>query len=429
MGYAVGARASWDHEAGKLYSIGEMISAEEAWGRLDPHLAPLPETVVPLRSASGRVLARGQVARSALPFADVSAMDGYAVRGDLRPGARLPVAATVAAGDPPGLELPMGSTVRIMTGAPVPLGADRVVPVEETDGGEVTVEVRACGPAGAHIRRQGEVLRVGNEVLPAGTRLGPEALGLLASQGLLEVPVITAPRVAFLVTGDEIVPPEAEPAPGQLRDSHAGFLLAALAALGLDGESLGIVPDRSADLDHALERGLDADVLLITGGVSRGAFDLVEGALEAAGVEVLFDSVAVQPGKPLVAAVHRAPAGSPERPSLVFGLPGNPASVAACYWLFVRPALRRLMGLEDGFWRGALAARLAGPLPGAKGRDRFLPARLTASEGLLEADPLAPRGSHDLTAWARGDALVRVPAHSTPRGSGEICEVLPTTWW
>ncbi|HEX9942688.1 MAG TPA: gephyrin-like molybdotransferase Glp [Thermoanaerobaculia bacterium] len=392
------------------------LHPDEAWQRIAERLAPLPGEMAGRREAAGQVLARDLAATVDVPAADVSAMDGYAVAGEVRPGERQPVAGTVAAGDPPGFALPPAAAARIMTGAPVPRGADRIVPVEATDAGREEVVFHAAAQPGEHIRGRGEILRAGDPLLPAGARLTPGALALLATHGYAAVPVHRAPSVAVLTTGDEVVPPEALPAPGQLRDSHTDFLLAAGATLGLRCEPLGIAPDRKDALRVLVERGLRSDVLLLCGGVSMGEFDLVEGVLAGLGCETVFDAVAVQPGKPLVFAVH--PGG------LVFGLPGNPASVMVSFWLFVRPTLRRLMGIEDSWWGSAVAGTLAAPLPGAGPRDRFLPAAAEARDGGLRVIPFPPKGSHDLAAYARGNALVRVRAGAGTAGVGEGCEVL-----
>jgi molybdopterin molybdotransferase len=404
-----------------------MIPPEEAWRRIAAHLSPLPAERVARRAAAGRVLAEPLAATADVPAADVSAMDGYAVAGEVSPGQRLPVAAIVAAGDAPGLALPPGQAVRIMTGAPVPRGADRVVPVESTAAGRepaaagATVVLLAGVAAGAHIRRRGEVQRAGTALLPAGSLLTPGALAVLATHGYAEVAVHRAPSVAALATGDEVVPPERAPAPGQLRDSHTDFLLAAGAALGLQFTALGIAPDLPGELAERVRAGLAADVLLVCGGVSMGEFDLVEGVLERLGCERHLDAVAIQPGKPMVFATH--PGG------VVFGLPGNPASVMVDFWLFVRPALARLAGREDSWWRPAVPGTLAAPLPGAAAaRDRFLPAEVAwgaAPDGGPLVWPVPPKGSHDLTAFARGTALVRARAGAPPAAAGARCEILP----
>jgi molybdopterin molybdotransferase len=260
------------------------------------------------------------------------------------------------------------------------------------------------------------VARRGDPLLEAGAVLTPGALAALATHGHAGAAVHRRPRVAVLTTGDEVVPPETEPAPGQLRDSHTDFLLAALAAAGLAGESLGIAPDEPAALARSAAAGLERDVLLLCGGVSKGRFDHVAGLLDDLGCRLLFHGVAIQPGKPLLVARHEA--------GWLFGLPGNPNSVMVCFWLFVLPLLRCLGGHRDGFWHGALAGRLCGPAPGAKGRDRFLPARHTVEGGEILAAPIAARGSHDLHAFAGATALLRILPGSAPAEVGDGCEVL-----
>jgi len=398
-----------------------VILPAEAWQRIAARIVPLDSAKVDRREARCRVLVKPLTATLDTPGADVSAMDGFALRGDVSPGQGLPVAGTIAAGDPPGFELSEGEAARIMTGAPVPTGADRVVPVEQTEcaGEEMTLLAEIA--AGAHIRRQGEIVEQGQPLLPAGSLLTPGALGLLATHGYSQVEVRRRPTVAVLVTGDEVVPPDQAPGPGQLRDSHTDFLLAAGRGLALDFTPLGIAPDKYEPLKERIRNGLETDVLLITGGVSMGEFDFAEQVLEELGCEILFDSVALQPGKPLVAARH--PGG------WVFGLPGNPTSVMVCFWLFVRPLLRCLQGLDDGYWHGALAAELAAPLPGAKSRDRFLTAEVGFADGNILVTPIDAKGSHDLAAFACGTALVRVPAGAKPAGPGERCEILPLADW
>jgi molybdopterin molybdotransferase len=392
---------------------------DEAWRRIAERVAPLGVETVGRRAALGRTLAADLPATVDVPATDVSAMDGYAVAGAVRPGDALPVAGTVAAGDPPGATLAPGTALRIMTGAPVPAGADRILPVENTDGGRERVTFQAAAEAGDHVRRRGEILRQGDRLLPVGSRLTPGALALLATHGYAEVAVHRAPRVAVLTTGDEVVPPERVPAAGQLRDSNTDFLLAAGASLGFAFAPLGIAPDRPEALRDLIRQGLEADVLLLCGGVSMGEFDYVEGVLAELGCEVVFDGVNIQPGKPLVFAVH---AGEPG--ALVFGLPGNPASVMCGFWLFVRPALRRLMGFDDSWWGAATKGLLTRKLPGGPSRDRFLPAAIEPRDGTLHVTPFPPKGSHDLAAFGQGTALVRLKAGAPPVPAGGECELL-----
>ncbi len=427
--------------SGSAESHGRLLPGPEAWQRLDRFLRPLPAQRIERLRALDRVLAAPLCARVDVPALDVSAMDGFALAGETPggggegSGVRLPVVGTVAAGDAPGAELPAGSALRIFTGAPVPAGADRVVIVESTvpvseedgavdaarDAAHEEILVQAWPAAGANIRRRGEVLTAGAGLLGQGALVTPGGLGLLATHGYGEVPIHRPPRVALLPTGDEVVPPEQEPAPGQLRDSHTDFLLGAGVSLGLRFFPLGIAPDEPERLRELIRQGLHYDVLVLTGGVSVGERDLVAGMLRELGCEILFRRLAIQPAKPVLAAVHGG--------GLVFGLPGNPASAMVGFWLFVRPALRRLMGYKDGYLEGVLQGELMAPLPGAKGRDRFLPSRIAFRAGRLEVTPVPPVGSHDVAAYACGTALARIPAHAKPKSAGEMCEVLPLVDW
>lgn len=395
-----------------------MHTVEQAWQLLEPWLRVLPSENVARQEALGRVLATSPRATVDVPPSDVSAMDGYALAGELPLEREHLVRSTIAAGDAPGAALAPGEVVRIMTGAPVPDGADRVVPVEHTTGGAERVTFMSLLPAGAHIRRRGEIQAAGDALLAPGARLGASSLALLAAQGCARVAVCGAPRVATLSTGNELVAPDAVPEAGQIRDSHTDFLLAAGRELGLRFTALGIVRDEAAALRAAIQRGMAFDVLLVSGGVSMGAFDLVEGALAELGAQVVFDGVAMQPGKPLVVARHAG--------GLIFGLPGNPASAMVAFALFVRPALRRMMGFGAARIAHVLSVELVAPLPaGPADRDRFVPAELWAKEGRLFARPFPPRGSHDVATFARGNALLRVRPGAPARSAGSECEALP----
>ncbi len=398
-----------------------MLTPEEAWDAIEQRLQALPAQPTPRLEAAGRALAADLAATVDMPQADVSAMDGYVCRGDVSAGEPLPVVATAAAGKPLDLVLQPGTAAKIMTGAVVPQGGDRVIPIEATDGGRETVVFNIAPQAGAHIRRGGEVVRSGAPLLPAGSHLTPGAISLLASHGYVEVPTHRIPTVAVMTTGDEVVPPETEPGPGQLRDSNTSFLLAAGQVSGLEFRSLGTAPDSTEALRQRIPIGLESDVLLLCGGVSMGDYDLVEDILDELGCEQLFDRVAIQPGKPLVAARHAG--------GWVFGLPGNPASVMVTYWLFVKPVLERLQGLPGSFWHGALEGTLTQPLPPSKGKNRFLPGAVTATDGGLQVRPFPPEGSHDVVSYGRGTALVRIRPGDGPKAIGDRCEVLPLTTW
>lgn len=394
-----------------------MISPETAWKRIAAELSALPPSEVDLAAAGGLRLARALEATADLPPADVSAMDGFALAGDVPPGSALPLDGTSAAGHPYGGRLEPGRAVRIMTGAVVPGGADRILQVEWTTSRGEGVIVERPAVAGAHIRRRGEVVAAGEPLLEAGTLLTPTACSLLAAHGHVRLSVHRAPELAVLTTGDELVPADREPAPGGLRDSNGPLLLATARRFGWTAGSLGIAADDPADLRRRIEDGLHSDVLLICGGVSMGERDFVENVLAELGIRVLFEKVAVQPGKPLVAARHDG--------GWVFGLPGNPASVLVTFHLFVRPALECLGGRADaGFWSDAFQVELASALPAGKARDRFLPAALESEGGRLRARVGLPRGSHDLSTYALGDALVRIPRDAPARSVGDRAEVL-----
>lgn len=399
-----------------VYHRTIMLKPSDAWALLEENLRPLGDEIVPRLEATGRCLRRDLEATVDMPQADVSAMDGYIVAGGVGAGAVLEVVGTAAAGRPAEFTVPPGSAAKIMTGAVVPAGGDRVVPIEQTDGGDERVRIDVAPVDGAHIRRGGEVVRRGGPLLAAGTVLTPGAVSLLASHGYAEVPVARRPTVAAMATGDEVVPASAEPAPGQLRDSNTTFLRSAGRTLGLGVESLGIAGDSREALRERIGVGLRSDVLMLCGGVSKGEFDLVEDVLGELGCRRLFDAVAIQPGKPMVASVHGG--------GWVFGLPGNPASVMVTFWLYVAPFLRRLQGLPDGYWHRPVVAELGAPLPRTKGRDRFLAAEVTFEDGRLIATPLPPAGSHDVVVYGYGNALVRAPKlrPETPRGAA--CEVL-----
>lgn len=398
-----------------------MLRPEDAWQRIAAAAEPLEVVWSARAHALGLVLGEAVVATVDLPQADVSAMDGYVLAAGAVAGQRLPVVATVQAGAWPDLTLDAGQAAKIMTGAVVPRGGDRVVPVEDTDGGVSSVRIDRPPQAGAHIRRRAEVIARGAPLLAAGSHLTAGAVALLAAHGHERVAVHRRPRVAVLATGDEVVPPEAVPAAGQLRDSNGPFLIAALATLGIRAQHLGIAADDRDELESSMRRGLDADVLLVSGGVSMGDFDFAEEVLERLGCQRLFDAVAMQPGKPLVAARHAT--------GFVLGLPGNPASVMTTFHLFAVPLLRRLAGIDDGFWAGALVAEMASPLPAGKDRDRFLAASLARRDGRLFARPHLPRGSHDLAAYGRGRGLLRIRAGAAAVAAGGRGEVLPLVDW
>src|SRR5918997_1526292 len=385
-----------------------MIPVSEAIGIVVGQAATLGVERVPLDEAAGRVLAEDVFADTDLPPFDRAQMDGYAVRSeDLRETpARLRVVGEAAAGAGWRGTLLKGEAVRIMTGAPLPSGADSVQQVEvtrETEGGAFVEIERATEPGQFYVPRASEI-RKGERVLEAGEEVNAARMAVLASFGYAEVPVRRRPRVAVLATGTELVPVGEKPGEDQIRDSNSYSLAAYARLAGAVVERLPFAGDDPELLRVEIERAAArSDLLVLSGGVSMGRYDFTKAALHALGAEVFFERVALRPGKPTVFA--RLPGGA-----LVFGLPGNPVSVSVTFNLFARTALRVMQGARDAepFEEAAVLAR---PAKGAAERASYLPASLsTDDKGLLFATPLRWGGSSDFVAFARATALVVVPA-------------------
>ncbi|MEZ6196520.1 MAG: molybdopterin molybdotransferase MoeA [Planctomycetota bacterium] len=392
--------------------------------------AAIPEVVgdgesVALDEALGRVLAEDVAADMDQPPFDRASMDGFAVRAaDLAAGAaELAVVGTVAAGEVADFEVGPGACARIMTGAPMPAGADAVVMVERSrDLGGDRVALEDETRAGANVAPRGQDVREGEVVLRRGTPLRPVEIGVLASVGRDRVRVFPRPRVAVVATGDELVPPGAgRPGPGQIRESNAHMLAAQVAALGegIRAERLGIARDTREDVDAFLDRGLAADVLILSGGVSMGDYDFVHVALKERGLAVKLERVAIKPGKPLLFGSLDVEG----RRVFVFGLPGNPVSSFVTFELFVRPFLRGLTGraatpLEI---RVRVAADCAGR---AMPRTQHLPAVLESTDEGLGVRALEWHGSGDLRGLADANAFVVVPTGEAPPAAGEMATVL-----
>jgi molybdopterin molybdotransferase len=346
-------------------------------------------------------------------------MDGWAVRfAGARKGTRLRPLGVVPAGSVPNDPIGEGETLKVMTGAPIPPGADAVVPVEDAREVAGRVVVTRAPKSGAHVRRRGEVLQAGSEVLSRGTRLTPAAIAVAAAAGAVEPLVFRRPRAAVLVTGEEVVSASSLPGPGQIRNTNGPLLLAALAKAGADATDLGIARDDPDALRAALAEALAAspDILLTTGGISAGDFDLVRPALEGLGAKVLFHRVAIRPGKPLLAAV----AGT----TLVLALPGNPVSTAVTFDLFVRAALRSMTGRVPAL-PPPVPVTLSGEAVNKGSRLAFHPARLVPGENGFLAEAVATRGSHDLAAHAAAGALLVLPPHCRLPSGAVVPAYLP----
>lgn len=380
-------------------------------------VAPLPPERVGLAEALGRALSEEVLAPRELPPFDSSQMDGYALRAaDARaPGARLRVAFEVYAGAPPPRALPAGSCCRIFTGAPVPAGADAVEMQEEvTRRGAVALFRRAAEP-GRFVRPAGSDLARGAVALPAGVPVDAGAIGLAAALGRTELAVHRRPRVGLLATGDELVPVDRAPAPGQILDSNSHALAAACREAGASPVLLPFARDRRASLQRALSAAEGLDALVSTGGVSVGEKDLVKEALRAAGARLDFWRVAMKPGKPVAFGRWGRTA--------VFGLPGNPASALVTFELFVRPALRRLAGLA-GTGRARLPARLEVAVSKAPGLTHYLRARAILRQGALWVEPLRSQASGSLTSVTGFEALAVLPRDATRLRRGATVEAI-----
>ncbi len=346
-------------------------------------------------------------------------MDGYAVRmADVSPaGKALPERAeSVAAGGVLPSPLRPGEAVRVMTGAPLPEGTEAVIPVERArrEGGRVVFEIEPV--PGAHLRRRGESIREGSRVVSAPRRLTPGDIALAALAGAAALTVFTRPRVAIAATGNELVPAAEKPRPGQIRDSNGPMLSSLCRAQGWAAVQRRRVADEAAGVAALFDSaGTEEDVLVTSGGVSAGDFDLLPEIARRRGFEILFHGVSMRPGKPIAFARRGG--------TLWFGLPGNPVSSSVCFHLFVRFALDRLEG-DPSPGAPRIAARLARDLPPGGARETYRDGILENSAGVALVEPLISAGSHDIAAHARADALILVPAGAGPQPAGSTVECL-----
>jgi molybdopterin molybdotransferase len=395
-----------------------MIPFEPALATVLAEARTLPTEEVPLEDALRRVLAEDVASDLDLPPFDRAAMDGFALRAADVAGApaALEVVGEVRAGQWPDLAVGPGQAVRIMTGAPVPPGADAVQQVEKTQPlDEFRVTILSAVAEGAHVAPRGSEVRAGDVILGKGRVIDPAALAVLASAGRSRVRVARRPLLALLVTGDEIVDTAAVPGPAQVRNSNGPAVAAQARLAGADVVPLGVAPDRQDAIESALRRGLHADVLVVSGGVSAGDYDLVEPALLALGARFLFTRVSIKPGAPLVFGRLGD--------TLVFGLPGNPVSAQVTFELFVRPALMRMQGAR-GAGRPRVAVELASAVGNRSGRRSHLPARVLREDGRLVARLVRSQGSGDLAAHARANALVVIDEGREHAAAGETAEAL-----
>ncbi len=407
-----------------------LLTVEEALLAVRAEAAPRPSREVPLDQALGCTLARNVAADRDSPPFDKALMDGYAVRtADLldNPARTLRLGETLLAGQVATRALAAGEAAGIMTGAPLPPGADAVVMLEHTvvNGGHVTIQDEFPLPEpGRNLLPRAREMRAGETVLEAGQTLNPPAIGVLANVGCARPLVIPPLRVAVVPTGDELVEPDVLPGPGQIRNSNASMLRALALQHGTSVAVHPIARDEPEALRAILASALaSADVVLVTGGVSTGSHDLVPPTLAGLGMRTVFHKVRMKPGKPLLFGVGASP--DPERPGpLVFGLPGNPVSSLVAFLLFVRPAIDAMAGRP---WRDTLD----GPYPLATAfkqrgdRPAYFPSRLVATTNGLAVEPLPWAGSADLRAIARADGFARFPAGEHVYQPGDSLTFLP----
>lgn len=403
-----------------------MLSVDEALAAIEQCARPKAAASLPVAECLGLVLAEDVASDVDSPPHDKSIVDGYAVTAaDLAGGeACLTVLEEVVAGKLPTKRVERGTATRIMTGAPLPEGAEAVVMVEQTklatqaDGALGQVKIRTAKfTTGQNIMRRAASLRAGEVVLQAGHLLRPIEIGLLSEVGRPEALAVPRPIVAVLPTGDELVEPNQQPAPGQIRNSNGPMLLACVQRAGGIPIELSIGRDERGALRERIAAGLQADVLVLSGGVSAGVLDLVPELLAESGVQKVFHKVSVKPGKPLwFGVLDRG-----ETQTLVFGLPGNPVSSLVCFELFVRPALARLAGRPFA-GLAAVTARLTAEFVQRGDREAYHPAWLAESSEGATVEPLRWKGSADLRGLSAANALIRFPSGDQTFHAGEqVC--------
>ncbi len=401
-----------------------MISVNEAVVLIDQHCSVLSATEMDLADSLGYVLSDDIVALDDIPSFDNSAMDGYAVRSEDIAGAEqnnpvhLKVMGEIPAGRPSTIQLEHGTTFRIMTGGLVPEGADAVVRIEDTDlpdDSSDSVKIHVSIAPGTNIRPAGEDIRRGETVLQQGNRINPAGMGILASLGVVKVPVIRKPRVAFLVTGDELIEPGESLTPGKIRNSNTYSVSGLLEQYGADVHNLGTGADSPEELRDALLKADDADMLITCGAVSVGKYDYLKEVLSGLGMERHFWRVAQKPGKPLLFGTLN---GIP-----VFGLPGNPASVMISFYVYVARALKKMMGFSS-FAPETAKAVLDAPYAKRERLTHFVRGSCTINNGALHVTPLTGQGSGMLKSMSNTNCLIILDQQTTSVEAGTIVSII-----
>src|SRR5687768_4651780 len=393
-----------------------MLSVEEALDAILSRVVVMPTERVDLMASLGRVIAEPVVSQREIPPWANSSMDGYAVRAvDTAAGVSLAVVGRVEAGVLPARPVGAGEAMRIFTGAPMPAGADAVIPQEDIDvAGDGAISVKARVAPAAYVRPAGEDIRRGDAVLEAGSVIAAAEIGLLATLGYTKVPVYRRPRVAILSTGNELADLGTEPRPGQIPNTNTYSLMAQVTECGAIPMNLGVAPDDGAAIEGRIRQARDADVLVSSAGVSVGDLDFVKAALEGAGAELHLWRVSMRPGKPITfGSLHGRP---------VFGLPGNPVSAMVTYELFVRPALLAMMGCA-AVQRPRVSARAGADIANPGQRRGYLRVTLGRDERGFVATLTGDQGSGILRSMVAADGLAVVQPDTVVR-AGETVEVI-----
>ncbi len=425
------------HSHGHSHAGEDMLSVEEALERVMACFQPLEAVTVPLMDSLGQVLAEDITSPLALPPLANSAMDGYAVQaGDISGASadaprRLYVIGVVQAGQMPDRAVTPGVAVRIMTGAPVPDGADTVVPFEETDEVQRKREGRPMDevavfselPKGANVRPAGEDISQGELVLEAGTPIRPAEVGVIASLGLDSVRVVRRPIVSVLATGDELETAGSALSGGRIYDSNSFSVAASVLASGGAPRLLGIARDNLEHLHRKLAETAGSDLVITSAGVSKGDYDIVKDVLNQRG-SMNFWSVRMRPAKPL-AFGHLSGNGGKDIPLL--GLPGNPVSAMVAFEMFARPAIRMMLGLA-GRARPAVEGVLTGPIFNYDGRRVYARVEVERRDGVYYASPTGPQGSNILTSMSRANGLAICPEDLPRKDAGETVRILMLDW-
>ena len=429
------------HDHGHRHVDEDMLSVEEAYRQIMSCFSPLEVEEKPILDCLGQTLAVDVRSPLALPPLANSGMDGYAVRREDIQGAsetsprNLNVIGLVAAGQVSDQTVAPGTAIRIMTGAPVPAGADTVVPFEETDeisrrssGRPLTdIDIQADLPFGCNVRPAGEDVQAGQLVLEAGTVIRPAEMGVLASLGLERARVIRRPLVSVLSTGDELASLGEQLAGGKIYDSNSFSVAASVTAAGGVPRILGIARDNLGDMHRKLEEVADSDLLITSAGVSKGDYDVVKDVLTERG-DINFWSVRMRPAKPLAFGMLRGdPVNGTGKPVPLMGLPGNPVSAMVAFEMFARPAIRTMLGRRQ-LARPTVEGVLTGPIYNTDGRRVYARVEVEKRDGAYYANPTGPQGSNILTSMSRANALAICPEDLPAKQAGETVQIIMLDW-